>query len=48
MLRDISVISYGAAAVLFAVLSVLIATRYLRYHHSGHSGTHPDSHSRRK
>src|SRR5690554_4731317 len=30
MLRDISVISYGAAAALFAVLSVLIATRYLR------------------
>ncbi|MFO8142670.1 MAG: PEP-CTERM system histidine kinase PrsK [Marinobacter sp.] len=30
MLRDLSVISHGAAAAVFAVLSVLIATRYLR------------------
>lgn len=30
MLRDISVISYGAAAALFAVLALLVATRYLR------------------
>ncbi|MBE0487212.1 XrtA/PEP-CTERM system histidine kinase PrsK [Marinobacter sp.] len=30
MLRDLSVISHGAAAAVFAVLSVMIATRYLR------------------
>ncbi|OZB07922.1 MAG: histidine kinase, partial [Marinobacter sp. 34-60-7] len=30
MFRDLSVISYGTAAALFAVLSVMVATRYLR------------------
>ena len=30
MLRDLSVISHGTAAAVFAVLSLLIATRYLR------------------
>ncbi|MGC8119083.1 XrtA/PEP-CTERM system histidine kinase PrsK [Marinobacter sp. VGCF2001] len=30
MFRDLSVISHGAAAALFAVLAVLVATRYLR------------------
>ena len=30
MFRDLSVISHGAAAAVFAVLAVLVATRYLR------------------
>src|SRR5690554_7505562 len=30
MLRDFSLISYGSAAAVFAVLSVFVATRYLR------------------
>src|SRR5690554_1551952 len=30
MLPDLSVISHGAAAVVFAILSVLVGTRYLR------------------
>jgi len=30
MFRDLSVISYGASAAVFAVLSVMVATRYLR------------------